>query len=113
MVKDGYWYGLPLVLIAGGLMGFWLHQGSPFLLVATLLFALLAILVLNFFRDPDRLVPAEPHALISPADGLIVQLAEETFEGRPVRRLSIFLTWNRSLNRAEPRISGRIRSLMQ
>ena len=92
MVKDGYWYGLPLVLIAGGLMGFWLHERSLFLLIVTILFAILAILVLNFFRDPERSVPSEPNAIISPADGLIVQLAEEEFESRPVRRLSIFMS---------------------
>src|SRR5208283_1442720 len=92
MVKDGYWYGLPLVLIAGGLMGFWLHQRSLFLLIVTIFFAILSILVLNFFRDPERAVPAEPCAIVSPADGLVVQLAEEEFENRPVRRLSIFMS---------------------
>jgi len=92
MVKDGYWYGLPLVLIAGGLMGFWLRQRSLFLLIVTIFFVVLSILVLNFFRDPERAVPAELHAIVSPADGLIVQLAEEEFESRPVRRLSIFMS---------------------
>ena len=92
MVKEGYWYGLPLVLIAGGLMGFWLHHRSVFLLVAVLFFAALSFLILNFFRDPERAVPAEANVLVSPADGLIVQLAEEEFEGRPVRRLSIFMS---------------------
>ena len=92
MVKDGYWYGLPLVLISGGLMGFWLRERSLFLLIVFILFAILTILVLNFFRDPERIVPADPDAVISPADGLIVQLAEEEFESRPVRRLSIFMS---------------------
>jgi phosphatidylserine decarboxylase len=92
MVKDGYWYGLPLVLIAGGLAGFWLRQGSIFLLIAAIFFAVLSILVLNFFRDPERTIPAQPNAIISPADGVVVQLAEEEFEGRPVRRLSIFMS---------------------
>jgi phosphatidylserine decarboxylase len=92
MVKYGYWYGLPLVLIAGGLMGFWLHQRSPFLLIVTIFFVVLSVLVLNFFRDPERPVPADPSAIVSPADGLVVQLAEEEFETRPVRRLSIFMS---------------------
>jgi phosphatidylserine decarboxylase len=110
MVKDGYWYGLPLVLIAGGTMGFWLRERSLFLLIVAILFAILSILVLNFFRDPERLVPAEPRALISPADGLIVQLAEEEFEGRPVRRLSIFMSvLDVHVNRAP--IAGRIKAI--
>jgi phosphatidylserine decarboxylase len=92
MVKDGYWYGLPLVLISGGLIGFWLRERSLFLLILAILFSILTLLVLNFFRDPERSAPTEADAIISPADGLIVQLAEEEFESRPVRRLSIFMS---------------------
>ena len=92
MVKDGYWYGLPLVLISGGLMGFWVRERSLFLLIVSILFIILTILVLNFFRDPERPVPTDTLAIVSPADGLIVQLAEEEFESRPVRRLSIFMS---------------------
>ncbi len=92
MVKDGYGYGLPLVLIAGGLVGFWLHRPSVFLLAAAIFFAILSFLVLNFFRDPERMIPAEPNAIVSPADGQVVQLVEEEYEGRPVRRLSIFMS---------------------
>ena len=110
MVKDGYWYGLPLVLIAGGLMGFWLRERSLFLLIVTIFFAILSLLVLNFFRDPERLVPEEVDAIISPADGLIVQLAEEDFEGRPVRRLSIFMSpLDVHVNRAP--IAGSIKAI--
>ncbi len=85
MVKDGYWYGLPLVLVAGGLLGlgvYWL--GAAFLV--------LALLVLNFFRDPERVVPADDGAMISPADGRVVELADETLEGQPKRRVSIFMS---------------------
>jgi len=80
------------VLIAGGLMGFWLRERSLFLLILAIFFAILSVLVLNFFRDPDRPVPVEPLAIVSPADGLVVQLVEEEFESRPVRRLSIFMS---------------------
>jgi len=110
MVKDGYWYGLPLVLIAGGMMGFWFYHRSPFLLIFTFFFAILSILVLNFFRDPERPVPTEPRAIVSPADGMIVQLAEEEFEGRPVRRLSIFMSpLDVHVNRAP--IAGSIKAI--
>ena len=85
MVKEGYWYGLPLVLVSGGLLGVGLYGAGTFFLV-------LALLVLNFFRDPDRNIPADPHAVVSPADGRVVQIAEESFEGRPLRRVSIFMS---------------------
>ena len=92
MVKEGYWYGLPLVLIAGGLMGFWLRDRSASLLILSCLFFLLAILILNFFRDPERLIPADPDFIVSPADGRVVQVVEEAYQGRPARRVSIFMS---------------------
>jgi phosphatidylserine decarboxylase len=92
MIKEGYWYGLPLVLISGGLIGFGLHQRSLLLLALAGIFLFLALLVLNFFRDPDRPIPKDPQSIVSPADGHIVQIAEEIYRGRPVRRLSIFMS---------------------
>lgn len=85
MVKEGYWYGLPLVLISGGLMGLGLFVPGIFFLLA-------AILVLNFFRDPERTIPSDPSLIVSPADGRVVQVVEEQLEGRPVRRVSIFMS---------------------
>jgi len=64
---------LGVLLVAAG----WLHPalalgGSPLLLFT-----------LWFFRDPHRRVPAAPDALISPADGKIIQAGP--------RRVSIFM----------------------
>jgi phosphatidylserine decarboxylase len=92
MLREGYWYGLPLVLISGGLLGFWLRERSPFLLVSALFFLVLASLVLNFFRDPERPIPTLAQAIISPADGRIVQVVRESYEGCPVFRVSIFMS---------------------
>ena len=85
MVKEGYWYGLPLVLIAGGLFGFGLTIAGALFLVA-------AALVLNFFRDPERTIPVDPNLIVSPADGRVVEVVEENLEGRAVRRVSIFMS---------------------
>jgi phosphatidylserine decarboxylase len=85
MVKEGYWYGLPLVLIAGGLFGFGLRIAGALFLVA-------AALVLNFFRDPERTIPVDPNLIVSPADGRVVEVVEENLEGRAVRRVSIFMS---------------------
>lgn len=85
MVKEGYWYGLPLVLVTGGLLGLGLYWLGAFFLVLTLF-------VLNFFRDPNRSIPTDPYAIVSPADGRVVEVMEELFEGRPVRRVSIFMS---------------------
>lgn len=85
MVKEGYRYGLPLLLTAAGLLALQAYLPGAVFLV-------LAALVLNFFRDPDRDVPQNPGFIVSPADGKIVQVVDETHEGRPVRRLSIFMS---------------------
>jgi phosphatidylserine decarboxylase len=92
MLEEGYWYGLPLVLVSGGLLGFWLRERSPFLLVCASFFLVLAFLVLNFFRDPERAIPTYAQAIISPADGRIVQVVQESYEGNPVCRVSIFMS---------------------
>ena len=85
MVKEGYWYGLPLLAASGGLLGLRVYIPSA-------VFLILALLVLNFFRDPDRKIPTDAHTIVSPADGRVVQIAHETFEGRPFQRLSIFMS---------------------
>ncbi len=85
MVKEGYWYGLPLVLISGGLFGLGLKGLG-------VLFLAVAVLVLNFFRDPERAIPADPCLIVSPADGKVVEVVAEDLDGRPVRRVSIFMS---------------------
>lgn len=85
MVKEGYWYGLPLVLIGGGLLGFRMYWLGGF-------FLLLAVFILNFFRDPERSIPDQPEAIVSPADGKVVQIRAEEAAGRPRTRVSIFMS---------------------
>ena len=110
MVKEGYWYGLPLVLISGGLAGIWLKGGVAFFLLLAFFFLVLALLVLNFFRDPERPIPQEPRAIVSPADGRVVQVIQEEHGGRPFQRLSIFMSpFDVHVNRAP--IAGTIREV--
>jgi len=94
MVKEGYSFGVPLLLLGG----------VSFLLqwyVATAVLVFLAAFVFSFFRDPERVIPAEPGAVVSPADGRVVVVTDEENEGRPGKRVSIFLAiWNVHVNRA-------------
>jgi len=85
MVKEGYWYGLPLALIACGALALGLYAPAA-------LFLILTLFVVNFFRDPERLVPADPAAIVAPADGRVVQISGDTFSGCPMRRISIFMS---------------------
>jgi len=94
MVKEGYFFGLPLLVLGGA--GFLLHWYVP---AAVLVFV--ALFVFSFFRDPDRIIPVEPGAIVSPADGRVVVVTEEENSGRPGQRVSIFLAiWNVHVNRA-------------
>src|SRR5712691_450657 len=94
MVKEGYYFGLPL-LVLGGV--FYLLQWN----VAAVVLVLLALFVFSFFRDPERVIPAESGAVVSPGDGRVVVVADEESAGRPGKRVSIFLAvWNVHVNRS-------------
>jgi phosphatidylserine decarboxylase len=60
---------------------------------AALVFAVLAVAFLGFFRDPEREAPRVPGALLAPADGKVMEIAEadDRWVG-PAIRMSIFLS---------------------
>ena len=94
MVKEGYYFGLPLLVLGGAA---YLAQWT----IAAVVFVCLAIFVFSFFRDPERVIPAEPGAIVSPGDGRVVVVTDEEDAGRPGKRISIFLAvWNVHVNRA-------------
>jgi phosphatidylserine decarboxylase len=94
MVKEGYYFGVPVLLlgVVACTFSWW---------VTSTILCLLAAFVFSFFRDPERLIPATPGAIVSPADGRVVVLKEEDYAGRPGKRISVFLAiWNVHVNRA-------------
>src|SRR5690242_3792878 len=94
MVKEGYFFGLPLLALA---VAAYLFQW----LVAAIILICLALFVFSFFRDPERVIPSEPGSVVSPADGRIVVVTDEDCDGRPGKRISIFLAvWNVHVNRS-------------
>jgi phosphatidylserine decarboxylase len=94
MVKEGYYFGLPLLVLGGAA---YLAQWT----IAAIVLVCLAIFVFSFFRDPERVIPAEPGAIVSPGDGRVVVVTDEEDAGRPGKRISIFLAvWNVHVNRA-------------
>jgi phosphatidylserine decarboxylase len=61
----------------------------------------LALFIFYFFRDPERAIPSESGAIVSPADGRVVVVTDEASAGRPGKRISIFLAiWNVHVNRS-------------
>jgi phosphatidylserine decarboxylase len=94
MVKEGYYFGLPPLALGGvAFLAHWPLAGSALLCLAAFVF--------TFFRDPERTIPSEAGAVVSPADGRVVVVTEEENAGRPGKRISIFLAiWNVHVNRA-------------
>lgn len=100
MVKEGYKFGLPPLLL--GLLCLVPGWRWP---AGILIF--LGLFVFYFFRDPQRAIPAEPGNVVSPADGHVVEIVEESEGGRTGRRISIFLSiWDVHIQRAP--VAGRI-----
>ncbi len=104
------------------------REGVPFIgaaALASVVFALLewpvpavaalavTAFVLYFFRDPERVVPAEDNLIIAPADGKVVDI--QVVDDPPLlsgsaRRISIFMNvFNVHVNRSP--ISGAVRKI--
>jgi phosphatidylserine decarboxylase len=94
MVKEGYYFGLPPLALGGAALFLrWT--------VAGIILLCLAAFVFYFFRDPERVIPADSGAFVSPADGRVVVVTDEENAGRPGKRMSIFLAiWNVHVNRS-------------
>ncbi len=103
MVRDGYYYALPLVG-AAILLG-WL-AGAVWAIPALLL----AAFFLWFFRDPERVIPDAVGAVVSPGDGKVTEVSPFTENGGRRIRISIFLNvFNVHVNRSP--IAGVIRNV--
>jgi len=100
MAKEGFPFLLPLLLVAG----LCLYFGMNWL---TCVFLSLAIFIVYFFRDPERLIPADEDAVVSPADGKIVGIATDPDK---TTRISIFLSvLNVHINRSP--VAGEVESV--
>ncbi len=85
MVRDGFYYALGLCVVAA-VVG-WL--AGPAYALAPLV---LAAFFLWFFRDPERVIPAEAGAVVSPADGKVTDVTAIELDGCQRKRISIFLS---------------------
>ena len=103
MVKDGYKFAAaPLLLGLVALAFHWNWLGGVLLVLGGF--------VLYFFRDPQRAIPPDPDAIVSPADGRIMEVVEESFAGMPGRRISVFLSiFDVHVNRTP--VAGRISAI--
>lgn len=56
-------------------------------------FWLLALFVLQFFRDPARAVTTDPAAVVAPADGRVIAIeaVDDPYAQRPALKISVFM----------------------
>ncbi|MFA6562408.1 MAG: phosphatidylserine decarboxylase family protein [Verrucomicrobiia bacterium] len=81
------WFLHLILLVVAVALGWW-HPA------AGVVGLLLVAFNINFFRDPERQIPADPRAIVSPADGKVVEVRavrEEKFLGGEAKMVGIFL----------------------
>ena len=83
------------------------REGWPFIVIAVLISALvtawwdwyslplwlMTLFVVQFFRDPPRVIPTQENAILSPADGRIVTIerTEDPYLKRDALKISVFM----------------------
>jgi phosphatidylserine decarboxylase len=103
MVRDGYLYAAPL--IAAALLLGWLTRPAWAIIPC-----FLAFFFLWFFRDPERAVPQDAGAVVSPGDGKVTDISTVVVGNEKQTRLSIFLNvFNVHVNRSP--IAGVVRDV--
>src|SRR6266513_1846912 len=89
-----------LLAVASALLSVWL----------SLFFLLLFLFTVSFFRDPERIVPADPNIIVAAADGTVMDIIESDESHvlkTKTRRVGIFLSiFDVHTNRAP--IDGRV-----
>ena len=98
--------GFPFIVAAGFVTMF-------FALLSWKIFAVISFLltffIIYFFRNPERVVPEDERAVVSPADGVVIYLGpsrEEHLQG-DMTKISIFMSvFNVHVNRSP--ISGKV-----
>jgi len=73
-----------LIALALSIAGWWLAAVPVWLIV---------VFVVQFFRDPPRVVPSQNNAILSPADGrvVVVEKARDPYLDRDALKISVFM----------------------
>ena len=101
MAKDGFGIIFGFVAVTLLFLVIYLLRPSTAILVCLVIAAVGTAFTLWFFRDPEREIPQEPGLFVSPADGKVIEIAEDEhgYTGK-ARRVSIFLNvFNVHVNR--------------
>ncbi len=103
IATDAWMFFIPLIIAAAALLF------AGFKVVGIVVIGL-SLFILYFFRDPERQIPPDPLAVVSPADGTVYRIDHDYKDettGEEKLRISIFLSiFNVHINRFP--VSGKI-----
>ena len=94
--------GLPFFFIGAAITIIFFYTG---LLFPAILMGIISLFILYFFRDPERGIDADENAVLTPADGKIIDIRHLKDSnnplGEPAIKLSVFMSiFNVHVNRA-------------
>jgi phosphatidylserine decarboxylase len=96
IVLEGFVFILPLLVLT-------VVFASVGIKSLALLFLVLTLFVTNFFRNPERVIPTDTNAVVSPADGRVLKIEEVEEQGLitgKCKKVSIFMNvFNVHVNR--------------
>ena len=104
IAREGWPFLAPAVVVAALVAGYSLVWSIPFWIIA--------LFVLQFFRDPPREVPGDAGTVVSPADGRIVAVekAHDPYLDRESIKISVFMNvFNVHSNRAP--VAGEVKQI--
>jgi len=97
IVREGFVFILPLLVLT-------VVFASVGIKSLALLFLVLTLFVINFFRNPERVIPTDTNVVVSPADGRVLKIEEVEDNGLitgKCKKISIFMNvFNVHVNRA-------------
>lgn len=85
IAREGWPYLGGTVIVAAVMTYFFCLWSIPFWIIA--------LFVLQFFRDPARVIPQMPNAVLSPADGriVVVEKTQDPYANREALKISVFM----------------------
>jgi phosphatidylserine decarboxylase len=108
--RDGYLFSLILLFLSAFLFYTFYLTLSYIALAFFIVFIILSVFTLSFFRDPDRKAPENNKAALSAADGVVADVSEveaHGFENRKALRIAVLMNiFNVHVNRSP--VSGKV-----
>ena len=103
--------GIPFLAAAGSatLVLILLAGRFPLLAVPAVVALVLTLFIAFFFRNPQRVTPADERSVVAPADGVVIYCgpAREEYSGEEMLKISIFMSvFNVHINRVP--VTGRV-----